>query len=104
MARKLSLVLFAASTVSFCCSIATGARLRSAIAAAIAIAVILSAAVHACSIKSDGFAVCVANGPKPLSVPQIAIEDRTKTPVAVSRGVKRNAVQMTIGPQRKEIG
>src|SRR5713226_4676590 len=51
IARKLSLVRFAASTASFCCSSATWVRLRSVIAAAIPIAVIVNAAVHDCSIK-----------------------------------------------------
>src|SRR5437660_4471586 len=53
MARKLSLVRFAASTAAFCCAMAAWARLRSAIAADNAIAVMVSAAVQACSIRSD---------------------------------------------------
>ena len=104
IARKLSFVRFAASTASFCCSIAAWARLRSAIAAAIAIAVIVNAAVQDCSITSDWFSVRKMNGPKPWSVPQIAMAERIKMPVAVSRWVNRNAVQMTIGPQINEIG
>jgi hypothetical protein len=66
--------------------------------------VIVNAAVHDCSIKSDWFSDCKMNGPNPWSVPQIAMAERIKMPVAVSRGVKRNAVQMTIGPQMNEIG
>jgi hypothetical protein len=37
-------------------------------------------------------------------VPQIAIAERMKMPVAVSRWVKRKAVQITIGPEMNAIG
>ena len=41
------------------------------------------------------------NGPKPCSVPQIAMLARMKMPVAVSRGVKRKASQTTNRPVEK---
>jgi hypothetical protein len=37
-------------------------------------------------------------------VPQIAIAETMKIPVAVSRCDKRNAIQITTGPQMNAIG
>ena len=79
-------------------------RLRSIMPAESAIAVMVSTAVQTCRVRSDWFSVAMTNGPKPCSVPQIAMAERMKIPVAVSRCVKRNAVQITIGPQMNEIG
>ena len=83
---------------------AASARRRSAMPAASAIAVMVSTAVQDCRARSDWFSVSPTNGPKPCSVPQIAIAERMKMPVAVSRCVKRKAVQITIGPQINAIG
>jgi hypothetical protein len=91
-------------TTVFCSSIMASARRRSAMAAANAIAVMKSNAVELCMTRSDWFSVSMTNGPKLWSVPQMARAERMKMPVAVSRWVKRKAVQMTIGPQMKAIG
>ena len=104
MARKLSLVRFAASTAAFCCAMAASARLRSAIAAASAMAVTVNTAVEVCRMSRDWFSVSITKGPKPCSVPQIAIAERRKIPVAVSRWAKRKAVHNTTGPQMNETG
>ena len=42
--------------------------------------------------------------PKFRNVPQIAIAETMKIPVAVSRCDKRNAIQITTGPQMNAIG
>src|SRR5207247_97638 len=83
---------------------ASSARPRSAMPAESAIAVMVTTAVQYCRARSDWFSVFSANGPKPCRMPHIAIAERMKMPVAVSRCVKRNAVQMTIAPQLNAIG
>ena len=73
-------------------------------AAASAIAVMVSTAVQAWSVRSEWFSVSIMNGPKPCSVPQIARAERIKIPVAVSRCENRKAVHITTGPQMNEMG
>ena len=104
MARNLSLVRFADSTNDFWFSKVASASRRSAMPAASAIAVIVSTAVELCRISSDWFWVSITNGPKFCNVPQIAIAETMKIPVAVSRCDKRNAIQITTGPQMNAIG
>ena len=104
MARKLSFVRLAASTNAFCASSAASIRRRSAMAAASAIAVRVKTAVELCKISRDWFAVSITNGPKFLSVPQMAIAERMNMPVAVSRCDMRNAIQIRIGPQTNATG
>src|ERR1043166_6835271 len=71
-------------------SVATAARVR-AISALIV--------MNTCSNSSDSFCTSRTNGPKPRSVPKIAITDNKNVAVAVSREPKRNATQMRIGTQ-----
>ena len=68
------------------------------------IAVMANTAVQNCRARSDWFSVSPANGRKPCIVPEIAIAERMKTPVAVSCSVKRKAVQITIGREMNAIG
>ena len=60
--------------------------------------------MYAWSIRREVFGVCVMNGPKPRSVPQMAIPASKKMAVAVSRWPKRKAAQISMGIHKKAKG
>ena len=79
-------------------------RLRSDTAAAEARNITEMSAMNACSSSRDSFWLSRANGPRPRSVPAIAIPDRITTAVATSRWRKRNVAHASPGKHRNWTG
>ncbi len=60
--------------------------------------------MNACSNNSDSFAEYRANGPKPWSVPHVAMTERMTVVVAASRRSKRYAAHRSAGSTRNSSG